>query len=346
MLSENSLIFSPKAEIMWSYLRYILAFTLTASVAFAMHTTGWGSFAALAYAFGFIPLLEILLPPKANNASEEERERWQQSGWFDAILLLTVPAQAAALYWLVITTPEDIARQDYLSLVGHISAYGVSSGALAINVAHELGHRPQKHFQTIAQALLVSTLYGQFFIDHNWGHHKHVATPEDPSTARKGETIYAFWFRSVWGVWRSAWALDAPRMRRLLVWESALLLTIAWVEPVAFFPFVGGSVVGFLLLETVNYIEHYGLTRQRVSANRYETTTPAHSWNSNHPMGRFILFELTRHSDHHASPHKVYPTLIQQEEAPQMPAGYPAMMLLTLLPPIWFRVMDKRIPIS
>ncbi|MDP5067539.1 MAG: hypothetical protein NWP50_01000, partial [Schleiferiaceae bacterium] len=137
---------------MWSYLRYILAFTLTASVAFAMHTTGWGSFAALAYAFGFIPLLEILLPPKANNASEEERERWQQSGWFDAILLLTVPAQAAALYWLVITTPEDITRQDYLSLVGHISAYGVSSGALAINVAHELGHRPQKHFQTIAQA--------------------------------------------------------------------------------------------------------------------------------------------------------------------------------------------------
>ena len=89
---------------MWSYLRYILAFTLTASVAFAMHTTGWGSFAALAYAFGFIPLLEILLPPKANNASEEERERWQQSGWFDAILLLTVPAQAAALYWLVITS--------------------------------------------------------------------------------------------------------------------------------------------------------------------------------------------------------------------------------------------------
>ena len=126
MLSENSLIFSLKAEIMWSYLRYILAFTLTASVAFAMHTTGWGSFAALAYAFGFIPLLEILLPPKANNASEEERERWQQSGWFDAILLLTVPAQAAALYWLVITTPEDITRQDYLSLVGHISAYGVS----------------------------------------------------------------------------------------------------------------------------------------------------------------------------------------------------------------------------
>ncbi len=329
---------------MLSYLRYFLAFSLTAFVAMAMHSTGWASFAALVYAFGFIPLLDALLPPKVANSSKSQRETRKISPWFDAILLLTIPAQVAALFWLITIAPQDIARGDYLSLVGHVTAYGVSSGALAINVAHELGHRSQKHFQTVAQALLITTLYGQFFIDHNWGHHKHVATPVDPSTARRGETIYAFWLRSVWGVWKSAWALDAPRMRRLLVWEIAVLLAIAWVEPSAFFPFVFGSTMGFLLLETVNYIEHYGLVRARVSEYRYETTAPSHSWNSNFPMGRFMLFELTRHSDHHASPHKVYPLLEHQEAAPQLPAGYPAMMLLTLVPILWFRVMDKRIP--
>ena len=264
--------------------------------------------------------------------------------WFDAVLVLVVPAHLWMLWLFVTTVPGDIAAGDTLSLVGHITAYGVSAGSLAINTAHELGHRREKHFQTLAQGLLVTSLYGQFYIDHNWGHHKHVATPEDPSSARRGESVYAFWVRSVLGVWRSAWALDAPRMARLLVWEIVLLMSIAWVETAALLPFVAASVVGFLLLETVNYIEHYGLTRKKLSDLRYETATPVHSWNSNHPMGRFLLFELTRHSDHHASPHKEYPSLQHHDEAPQMPAGYPAMMLLSLVPPLFYKVVDPLIP--
>jgi alkane 1-monooxygenase len=327
-----------------SYLRYLLAFTLTLSVWWALNHSGWWSFSALAYAFGFVPFLEVILPPKTQNASEETLARWERSMWFDAVLVLVVPAHLWMLWLFVTTVPGDIAAGDTLSLVGHITAYGVSAGSLAINTAHELGHRREKHFQTLAQGLLVTSLYGQFYIDHNWGHHKHVATPEDPSSARRGESVYAFWVRSVLGVWRSAWALDAPRMARLLVWEIVLLLSIAWVETAALLPFVGASVVGFLLLETVNYIEHYGLTRKKLSDLRYETATPVHSWNSNHPMGRFLLFELTRHSDHHASPHKEYPSLQHHDEAPQMPAGYPAMMLLSLVPPLFYKVVDPLIP--
>jgi alkane 1-monooxygenase len=329
---------------MLAHLRYLLAFSLTGSVFIAMHSVSWASFAALAYAFGFVPLLEVILPPRTQNASPSEIEGRDRSVWFDVMLVLAVPAQFYALGLLLWVVPDDIARGDYVSLVGHITAYGVSSGALAINVAHELGHRPQKHFQTLAQLLLITTLYGQFFIDHNWGHHKHVATPEDPSSARKNESIYAFWLRSVWGVWRSAWRIDPARMGRLLLWESALFLAIAWIEPTALLPWVLASVIGFLLLETVNYIEHYGLERKKESDLRYETASPVHSWNSNHPLGRFLLFELTRHSDHHAAPHKKYPALLHHDASPQMPAGYPAMMVLTLCPPLWFKVMNHRIP--
>lgn len=309
-----------------------------------MYSEGWAAFIALAYAFGFVPLLEIILPPMVQNPPVQLRSKREQSAWFDLLLLLALPAQLYALVLLIWVSPEDIARGDYLSLAGHITAYGVSSGALAINVAHELGHRPQKHYQTLAQMLLVTTLYAQFFIDHNWGHHKHVATPEDPSSARKNESIYAFWMRSVWGAWRSAWRIDRALMGRLCMWEVALFLTILWIEPMAAGPWILASVFGFLLLETVNYIEHYGLQRKKESDLRYETTTPIHSWNSNHPLGRFMLFELTRHSDHHASPHKKYPILLNHDHAPQMPAGYPAMMVLTLLPFLWFKVMNHRIP--
>jgi alkane 1-monooxygenase len=324
-------------------LRYLLALLLPASIYVGLLADGFWSFTALGFAFGLVPVLEAVLPTFAANLSEAQRAERLGQLWYDVLVLAQIPLHLGAIALFVKVVPEDRAAGDLTSLVGHITAMGVSCGTLAINVAHELGHRPNATYQRLAQGLLVTTLYGQFFIDHNLGHHKNVATPEDASTARYGEVLYAFWFRSIVGVWRTAWHLKPLLMAVLFTAEALMLFGFWLLAPEALVPFLAAAVMGVLLLETVNYIEHYGLLRQKVSAHRYENAQPVHSWNSNHPLGRFMLFELTRHSDHHAHPHKPYPVLDHFDEAPQMPAGYPAMMVLAALPPIWFRVMNPRL---
>ncbi|MEN9940315.1 MAG: Alkane 1-monooxygenase [Bacteroidota bacterium] len=324
-------------------LRYLLALLLPASIYVGLLADGFWSFTALGFAFGLVPVLEAVLPTFAANLSEAQRAERLGQPWYDVLVLAQIPLHLGAIALFVKVVPEDRAAGDLTSLVGHIAAMGVSCGTLAINVAHELGHRPNATYQRLAQGLLVTTLYGQFFIDHNLGHHKNVATPEDASTARYGEVLYAFWVRSIVGVWRTAWHLKPLLMAVLFTAEVLMLFGFWLLAPEALVPFLAAAVMGVLLLETVNYIEHYGLLRPKVSAHRYENAQPVHSWNSNHPLGRFMLFELTRHSDHHAHPHKPYPVLDHFDEAPQMPAGYPAMMVLAALPPLWFRVMNPRL---
>lgn len=324
-------------------LRYLLSLLLPASIYVGLLSRGLWSFAALGFAFGVVPLLEAVLPTFAANLSEAQRAERLRQPWYDVLVLVQIPLHLGAIILFLMVVPEDRAAGDLTSLVGHITAMGVSCGSLAINIAHELGHRPNGIYQRLAQGLLVTTLYGQFFIDHNLGHHKNVATPEDASTARYGEVLYNFWFRSIIGVWQTAWRLKPGLMALLFSAEVLMLLGIWMSAPLAFVPFLLASLMGILLLETVNYIEHYGLLRAKVSEFRYENAQPIHSWNSNHPLGRFMLFELTRHSDHHANPYKPYPVLDHFDEAPQMPAGYPAMMVLAAVPPIWFRVMNPRL---
>jgi alkane 1-monooxygenase len=324
-------------------LRYLLSLLLPASIYVGLLSSGPWSFAALGFAFGVVPVLEAVLPTFAANLCEAQRAERLRQPWYDVLVLVQIPLHLGAIVLFLMVVPEDRAAGDLTSLVGHITAMGVSCGSLAINIAHELGHRPNGIYQRLAQGLLVTTLYGQFFIDHNLGHHKNVATPEDASTARYGEVLYNFWFRSIIGVWQTAWRLKPGLMALLFSAEVLMLLGIWMSAPLAFVPFLLASLMGILLLETVNYIEHYGLLRAKVSEFRYENAQPIHSWNSNHPLGRFMLFELTRHSDHHANPYKPYPVLDHFDEAPQMPAGYPAMMVLAAVPPIWFRVMNPRL---
>lgn len=324
-------------------IRYLLSLLLPASIYLGLLADGYWSFTALGFAFGVVPVLEAVLPTFAANLSEAQRAERLRQPWYDLLVVAQIPLHLGAIALFVNVVPADRANGDFVSLAGHITALGVSCGSLAINVAHELGHRPRAAYQRLAQGLLVTTLYGQFFIDHNLGHHKNVATPEDASTARYGEVLYAFWLRSMIGVWKTAWRLKPRLMAALFGAELAYVLAVYAYEPSALGPLILSALMGILLLETVNYIEHYGLLRQKVSDRRYENAQPAHSWNSNHPLGRFMLFELTRHSDHHANPHKPYPVLDHYDEAPQMPAGYPAMMVLAALPPLWFRVMNPRI---
>jgi alkane 1-monooxygenase len=233
----------------------------------------------------------------------------------------------------------------------------MACGILGINAAHELGHRATKYEQNMSKILLLSTLYMHFFIEHNRGHHKKVATPEDPASSRFGESIYAFFPRSISNSWLSAWHIEATKLQKLgkqfwswenemlrfQVWQLALLTAITlffgWM---ALLLFAAAALVGILLLEAVNYIEHYGLKRQQTDKG-YERTLPIHSWNSNHPMGRLVLLELSRHSDHHFLASRKYQVLRHFDESPQMPTGYPGMILLALVPPLWFKVMHRAI---
>ena len=103
------------------------------------------------------------------------------------------------------------------------------------------------------------------------------------------------------------------------------------------------SVVSFLFLETINYVEHYGLLRKKELSGRYERVKPHHSWNSNHVFGRLMMFNLSRHSDHHYKAHKKYQVLNHHDAAPQLPTGYPGMMILSLIPPLWFHIMNPKL---
>lgn len=339
-------------------LRYLFAYTLPLSTALALTQQGWWSYATVAYAFGLIPVLDQLIrQQRANDSGEEAGERHFVTRFFDWLLYLNVPLLWGCVgYFVYVVSAGGLAAYE---LVGLTLSVGILSGSLGINVAHELGHRSRSYEQVLAQALLLPSLYLHFFIEHNRGHHKHVATPLDPATSRYGELLYAFWVRSVVGSYRNAWALERGRLARSgtdalslsnqmvrftlieLALLAAIVIACGWA---ALALSVAQATVGFLLLESVNYVEHYGLVRRRLPSGRYEPVTPSHSWNSEHEVGRIVLYELTRHADHHYKANRPYQQLRWLPESPELPAGYPASILMALVPPVWFAVMNKRVP--
>jgi alkane 1-monooxygenase len=197
-----------------------------------------------------------------------------------------------------------------------------------------------------------------FFIEHNRGHHLNIATPEDPSSSRKGENVYFFWIRSVVFSYIGAWRLEAKRLRRInksvfsVHNEMLLFQLIQFAYLLCIYYFFGLTImvyaiaiaiIGFLLLETINYIEHYGLSRKKLPNGKYEKVDVRHSWNSNHELGRIVLYELTRHSDHHYKANRKFQVLRHHDESPQLPFGYPGSMLLSFIPPLWFKLMNKEL---
>jgi alkane 1-monooxygenase len=222
---------------------------------------------------------------------------------------------------------------------------GISCGVLGINVAHELGHRTSKAEQLMAKLLLITSCYSHFFIEHNKGHHRHVSTPNDPASAKLNQNLFSFWFISMFGSLTSSLKLDKNQIIKWKLIEVMLVLItglIFGIKPAL--SFLGAALIGALLLESVNYIEHYGLRRKVLKSGRFEKVTPQHSWNSDHPIGRLILFNLSRHSDHHANINRKYQVLRSfQKDSPQYPTGYPGMILLSLIPPLWYQVMNKEV---
>lgn len=337
-------------------LKYTTVLTLPATVALAFVRNDYWTFFPLVYAFGIVPIIELLVQPDAQNLEATEKELVKQDPLYDFLVRVMTPIQYVFLIWFFFAVSEEGLSTS--ALVGRITAMGMLCGVVGINVAHELGHRTKALDCFLAKALLLSSLYTHFYIEHNRGHHRHVATPKDPATARLNETIYGFWVRSVIGSYLNAWKLERERLQRtgqpfFSLYNEMVrftLLHIALVGAVVMFfgwPtalwFVLAALMGGLLLETVNYIEHYGLIRKKNERGRYERVMPTHSWNSNHVFGRLLLFELTRHSDHHYKASTPYPLLGHMEDAPQLPTGYPGMMLLSLFPPLFFAVMNPRV---
>ncbi len=313
-------------------------------------------FVAPLYVFALIPLIELFFGGSMVNMEKAEEEMAKKDWKYDLIVWSVVPLQFTLCFFFLNRLDDNsLALWEKL---GMTFAFGIACGVLGINVAHELGHRNTWYEQLMSKMLLATSLYMHFFIEHNRGHHKNVSTDEDPASSRYGEVIYAFYIRSVVNSWLSAWHLEGERLKKanksfwsihneMLMYQIiqiAMLVAIAlvWNVQVMLY-FIGAATIGFLLLETVNYIEHYGLRRKKIDGAYYEKVMPIHSWNSNHPIGRIMLFELTRHSDHHYMANRKYQVLRHFDFSPQMPTGYPGMMVLALFPPLWFKVMHKQI---
>ena len=307
-------------------------------------------------AFVLLPVADQLLPMREDELEPTELEQRKTSLLYDIPLYLMLPIQWALVY-LLLSECASLSFGDLNGIwLGWIFTIGICCGTFGINVAHELGHRNGWHSQWSAKGLLLSSLYLHFIIEHNQGHHRHVATEKDPATSRYNQTVYAFWLQSIVGSWQSAWQLESERLKKhRLPWTNNEMIWFSLVElgllfsmlalfgGIAVLSFGLAALVGILLLETINYLEHYGLGRVLRKNGKFEQVQPHHSWNCNRSMGRLILFELTRHSDHHAHAKRPYQILRHYETAPQLPAGYPAMILIALCPPLWFAIMNPRL---
>lgn len=337
------------------FLKYTLVYITPLTVIFSISMPNLWSYSAVIFLFGVLPLLELIFKGSTQNLSSIEEDIVKNDWKYDLILYTLVPIQYGILIYFLVQMTDDLIP--FWPRLGMIVAMGMSCGILGINAAHELGHRNTWYEQWMSKSLLLTTLYMHFFIEHNRGHHKNVSTDEDPASAKYGELIYMFYLRTIAGSWVSAWKIEKDRLKksrvpfwsfqnemlRFQLYQLFLILGIyfifGWLPLVSF---LGASLIGIMLLETVNYIEHYGLRRHKIG-DKYERTLPVHSWNSNHPIGRLVLLELSRHSDHHYMANRKYQTLRHFEDSPQMPTGYPGMMILALFPPLWFKIMHKKL---
>jgi alkane 1-monooxygenase len=337
-------------------IKYILAYLLPLSAWYALQLQGIWSWATVILAFVILPVFDALFPASQENYTPEVEESRTKIVLFDVLLYACLP-MCFYITYLFFQTISIVTLTNF-EKIGLVMSVGVVLGSMGINVAHELGHRSGKFDQGVSKLLLLPVLYQHFFIEHNRGHHKNVSTNADPASAKKGENLYAFWLRSVFGQYKDAWKLEYDRlakawrpiytleneMIRFMIYQLVYLGVVAyfWGIMMVFYA-IAIAVVGFLLLETVNYIEHYGLRRKILPSGRPEPVLPSHSWNSNHEMGRVFLFELTRHSDHHFKSNRKYQVLRHMDDSPQLPTGYPGCMLMALVPPVWFAVMRNRV---
>jgi alkane 1-monooxygenase len=327
-------------------IRFALATALPLAVAWGLwHAPHTGWFVMLGVQLA-IAALEFLPPLRRSPPAEPP------GAWHRAVLRMHVPLQAALLGLGLVVVLRPAHGLDTALMAG--LAVGGVTGALGITIAHELGHSRSRADRVLAWLLMGSVLYAHFMVEHYRGHHPRAATDEDPASARRGESVWRFLPRTVAGGWRSAWALEAAQLHRLgrcwlrspLAWASVIQLTVLMVLALAGGPrallfWLVQAAYAVLLLETINYIEHYGLRRAR-SGTRLEPFSVGHAWNADHALSNALLVNLQRHSDHHMHAWKPYPTL-EPLPGPQLPTGYSGCVFLAWASPLWLRVMEPRL---
>jgi len=305
--------------------------------------------------FVLLPLLDAVIGEDENNPPEAVLMQLEQDRYYRYLTWITVPFHFIALFACAIYAgTQSLSWWAFVLLALYT---GLISG-LAINTAHELGHKNTRIEKWLAKLALGVPAYGHFTGEHNRGHHMTVSTPEDCASARMGESIYRFAMREIPGAFRRGWQLERERLasRDLPLWHysnpilqsyavSAVVIVVllAWVGWIAIPFLVLHHASAYWQLTSANYIEHYGLLRRKQDNGRYERCAPHHSWNSNHVLSNLVLFHLERHSDHHANPLRRYQSLRHFENLPSLPNGYLGMFVLSWVPPLWFKVMDKRL---
>jgi alkane 1-monooxygenase len=332
-------------------LPFLLAYSLPLLHLIGLELRGAWTYLVLLDVFLITPSLDALSKHSTREADlDAPRDRFH-----DLVLELWVPTQIILFAWTVASILEN--KPQTYELVGLCISMGAVSGAGGITIAHELMHRRGRTHRALGEVLMSAVAYAHFCIEHVLGHHRFVGTHEDPVTARRGESVYAFIPRAVFTGITSAWRLERKRCERAgigafslrnrrlryLLTQTALITSLHLLfGPLVTTFFFGQAAMAVLLLELTDYIEHYGLTRTKMDNGRLERVAPHHSWNSNHALTSAYLFHLTRHSDHHMEASRPYDKLRARPEAPALPAGYPTMMLAALFPPLWFRIMNPR----
>ena len=334
-----------------SRLPFLFAYSLPLLHLVAVELRGPWTFIVLVDGFLLTPLLDYFGGHSTREADLDAPRR----GFHDRVLELWVPTQIGVLAWTIASILER-PPQTY-ELVGLCISMGIVAGAGGITIAHELMHRRGRTHRALGEILMTLVGYAHFCVEHVLGHHRFVGTHEDPVTARRGESFYAFFFRAVFTGITSAWRLERKRCKRAgirglnlrdrrlryILTQSALVVTLyLTLGGLVTILFLGQALIAISLLEATDYIEHYGLTRSKLENGRYERVAEHHSWNSTHALTSAYLFHLTRHSDHHMEAARPYDQLRANPEAPSLPAGYPTMILVAHLPPLWFRIMNPR----
>lgn len=342
-------------------LGFLACYLFVISIVWNYYRGGIWTYSGFFGAYIILPFLDFFIGRDSQNVLKSDIEKMTQDRYFDFLVYSHVYIMLGLVLWGAYN--QAFHNLTLFERVGQIVSIGTYGGTI-INVAHELGHRNNKTAQFHARFALMLVNYMHFVIEHNRGHHVHVATPNDPASAKKGQTVYAFWVQTIFGSYRSAWKLENSRIEKFnnkpfslenemirfatLPLLFCLLLTVLfswWAGYVVYWIpifYFAQSLIAILLLECVNYVEHYGISRKFVNG-RYERVNPLHSWNANHAVSNLVLFQLQRHSDHHAFASRPYQVLRHFDESPQLPFGYPLMILMSLCPPLWFSVMDKRL---
>lgn len=342
----------------WFWLIPVLGIPMTYNASLnSQYSNAW-PWVVVLVVFGVVPLLDFIIGRDPANPDEAVQvPQMEQQGYYRLLSLATVPALLGMLGWAgwVFVNHE---AWNWVGRLGWILSVGTVTGSIGITVAHELIHKDPQLEQNAGGLLLAAVCYGGFKIEHVRGHHVHVSTPQDASSSRYGQSLYAFLPHAYAHNFLNAWKLEAERLKRknlpALHWRNEL---ISWYAVSALFLlgfsvafgwlgalfFLGQSFIAFTLLEIVNYVEHYGLHRRKLDNGRYERTNPTHSWNSNFLLTNLFLFHLQRHSDHHAYAKRRYQVLRHFEDSPQLPNGYAGMIVLALFPPLWRAVMDPRV---